>query len=445
MSLSAALEALKEAVPADISKFVSSLAPEWIVHALASGGDRSTARRRKLPGEQVVWLTIGMAMFANWSIVAVVEHLNLVVAGVIVPSSVTEARYRLGSQPLKWLFERVAEAWAHADMAGNRSRWRGLALYGVDGSHLRVPDSDGNFTHFGKPASGRSDAGYPQLRLVALMNLGTRLLAGAAMGPWKVGEVTLARTLWSLVSENSLTIVDRGFLSYLILFQVVAERGNRHFLCRAKKNTRYQITALLPDGTALAFIDPSQALRRREPGIPGPIEVRVIKYHHPGGQPGVLITTLIDHVAYPANEIIQLYHERWELELGFDEFKTDMLERKEALRSKKPEGIYQEVWALLLTYNLVRREMQLTANEMDVEPNRISFKNSLIFIRNFFVSAKYAAPGTLPKHLGELREAIQILRLPERRTERRYPRHVKIKMSAYKRNPGRRQTASETT
>jgi hypothetical protein len=440
VSLTAALEALRDAVPADISKFVSSLEPGWITQALASGGSQATARRRKLPGEQVVWLLIGTALFANWSIMAVVEHLSLVVGGVVVPSSVTEARYRVGSQPLKWLFERVAEAWAHSDMPG--SRWRGLGLYGVDGSHLRVPDSDLNFAEFGKPASGRSDAGYPQLRLVALMNLGTRLLAGATMGPWKVGEVTLARTLWSLVPENSLTIVDRGFLSYLIIFQVVAERGNRHFLCRAKKNTRYEITALLPDGTALAFIDPSRELRRSEPGIPGPIEVRVIQYRHPGGQPGVLITTLIDHVAYPADEIIQLYHERWELELGFDEVKTDMLERKEALRSKKPEGIYQEVWALLLTYNLVRREMQLTAKAMDVKPNLISFKNSLIFIRNFFSSAKYVAPGTLPKHLGELRESIRILKLPKRRTERRYPRHVKIKMSNYKRNPGHRQTAS---
>jgi hypothetical protein len=139
-----------------------------------------------------------------------------------------------------------------------------------------------------------------------------------------------------------------------------------------------------------------------------------------------------------------VYHERWELELAFDEFKTDMLERKEALRSKESEGVYQEVWALLLTYNLVRREMQLTATAMNVEPNRISFKNSLIFIRNFFVSAKYAAPGALPKHLDELRESIGILRLPERRTSRRYPRHVKIKMSNYKRNPGRRQIAPET-
>jgi hypothetical protein len=387
----------------------------------------------------VVWLVIGIALFANWSIMAVVEHLSLVVGGVAVPSSVTEARYRLGAEPVKWLFERVAQAWAHADMPDERNRWRGLALYGVDGTHLRVPDSDENFAHFGKPASGRSDSGYPQLRLVALMNLGTRLLAGAALGAWNVGEVTLARSLWTVIPEDSLTIVDRGFLSYLIIFQLVAERRNRHFLCRAKKNTRYEVVGRLPDGTALAFIDPSKSLRRQEPGIPGPLEVRAITYQHPGGQKGVLLTTLIDHVAYPAEKIIRLYHERWELELAFDEVKTDMLERKEALRSKKPEGVYQEVWALLLTYNLVRREMQLTATETDVDPNRISFKNSLLFIRNFFVSARYVSPGSLPKHLGELREAIRILVLPERRSSRRYPRHVKIKMSNYKRNPGRRQ------
>ena len=118
-----------------------------------------------------------------------------------------------------------------------------------------------------------------------------------------------------------------------------------------------------------------------------------------------------------------------------------MLERKEAVGSKKPDGVYQEAWALLLTYNLVRREMQLTATELDVPPSRISFKNSLIFIRNFFVISKHAAPGSLPQHLGELRESIRILLLPERRLERRYPRHVKIKMSNYKRNAGRRESS----
>jgi Insertion element 4 transposase N-terminal/Transposase DDE domain len=441
VSLSAALEALQEAIPGDISNFVSSLNPEWIDAALKSTG-KPTVRRRKLPGEQVVWLVIGMAMFANWSIMAVVEHLSLVIGGTAVPSSVIEARYRIGSKPLKWLFERVARAWAHAE--GESSHWRGLCLYGLDGSHLRVPDSEENFQHFGKPASGRSDAGYPQLRLVALMNLGTRLLAGAAMGPWAKGEVTLAQDMWPLIPDNSLTIVDRGFLSYLILFQIVAERGNRHFLCRAKKNTRYEIVKILPDGTALAFIDPSQALRKKEPGIPGPLEVRMIHYHRPDGTIGVLITSLIDYVAYPADELIILYHERWELEVALDELKTDMLERKEALRSKKHDGVYQEVWALLLTYNLVRREMQLTAQEMGVRANRISFKNSLIFIRNFFVAAQFVAPGSLPKHLGELRESMRILLLPERRSERRYPRHVKIKMSNYRRNPGRRQKARET-
>lgn len=441
MSLRNALEALHHAVPGDISKFAASLNPEWLDAALRETG-KTTVRRRKLPGEQVVWLVIGMALFANWSVAAVVKHLKLALGGSVVPSSIAEARQRLGSEPLKWLFERVALAWGHGDRAA--SQWKGFTLYGLDGSHLRVPDSDENFEHFGKPSSGRSDGGYPQLRFVALMNLGTRLLAGAAVGPWKTGEITLARSMWTLTPENSLTIVDRGFLSYLIIFQIIAERSNRHFLCRAKKNTRYQVTQSLSDGTALAFIDPSKSLRRKEKGIPGPIQVRVISYCNAGGQPGTLITTLTDHVKYPAEEIVKLYHERWELEVALDEVKTDLLERNESLRSRKVDGVYQEVWALFLTYNLVRREMHLTAQDLDVQANRISFKNSLIFIRNFFVAAHFVAPGSLPQHLGELRKSLQILILPPRRSARRYPRHVKIKMSNYRRNPGTRQNVQES-
>jgi hypothetical protein len=422
-----------QAHPQDVSRFAASLSPELIEEALSATGTASV-RKRKMPAEQVVWMLVGMAMFANCSIEQVIERLQLGL-GAVVRSTPSHARYRVGASPIQWLFARLAAAWSAPTADGG---WKGLSLYGLDGTHLRVPDTDANLEHFGKPGSSRSDSGYPQLRMVALMNLTSRLLAGAATGPWSKGEVTLARELWASVPDHSLTIIDRGFQSYMHFFQLLAEGTNRHFLGRAKTNTRYEVTASLPDGSALALLHPSSDLKKKEPGIPGPIEVRVIEYCHPGGKPSILLTSLLNATMYPAKEIVALYHERWELELAFDELKTDLLDRKEALRSKKPEGVHQEVWAILLTYNLIRREMALTARSYAAEPREMSFRSSMFIIRDFFIGARWISPGNLPKVLRQMREDIRRHALPPRRTERRYPRHVKIKMSNYKRNRRKR-------
>lgn len=147
----------------------------------------------------------------------------------------------------------------------------------------------------------------------------------------------------------------------------------------------------------------------------------------------------MDAEASPAKEIVGLYHERWELEVGYDEVKTHMLEREEALRSKTAEGTRQEVWGVLLAYNLIRRKILHVAKSFGLHPNRISFRHSLQLIRVFcLVEAWTSAPGNLPRRLDGLCEMLsELLVLPPRRIERRYKRHVKIKMSPYKRNPGR--------
>jgi len=421
-----------------LERFAASIEPEWIDQALEATGTASI-RRRKLPAEQVIWLVLGMALYSNRSIVTVLDHLGLVQGDnkAVAGSAVSKARYRLGSQPIKWLFERVANAWSDKSEMGG---YGGLSLYGIDGTHLCVPDSDDNFEHFGKPGGrgGANDAGYPQLRLVAVMNLANRLLSAARVAPFAASEHHLARELWGEIPDNSLVIADRGFLSYMALLELIADRENRHFLFRLKSKTTYEVIEHLPDGTILAHIDAPQYLTRSEPGLPSVIEVRIIEYQNPGGQSGRLVTTLLDPKRYPAKELIELYHERWDMEIAFDELKTHMLERIEALRSKKPEGVYQELWALLLVYNLIRREMYMTAVEAEVPAARISFRTSLLYIRDFWTTGWMVSPGNIPRTLSQLRKKLESLVLPERRRHRRYPRHVKIKMSSYARNRGKR-------
>ena len=161
---------------------------------------------------------------------------------------------------------------------------------------------------------------------------------------------------------------------------------------------------------------------------------RAIRYQRKGFQPQLLLTSLVDPDLYPASELAQMYHERWEIELGYGEIKTDMLERMESLRSKKPEGVLQELWGVLLAYNLVRLEMARIAREVGVPPTRISFVLALTRICDEWMwTAITTSPGAVPKHLSQLREKLKLLTLPPRRTDRTYARVVKSGTSRYPR------------
>jgi hypothetical protein len=435
-SLAAAVTAIEQLGPQGIARFQASLDMSWIEEALIATGTASI-RRRKFPAEQAVWLVLGMALFRDRAIDDVVDHLGLTLpgTGALAKSAIPVARRKLGPAPIKHLFQRVAGAWANAEKAGD---YRGLTLLGIDGTCMRVQDSDANFEHFGKPTCRDGEGGgYPQLRLAALLNLGTRMVTDMEFGAFETAEIALAEPLIARLPDHSLTLVDRGFYSYKLVHDVTRGGGNRHLLARLRKNIEVEVVETLSDGTQRVRINPNQSLRRAHPEFTASLEGRVITYQHPGGEPSRLFTTLMDEVLYPAAELIRLYHDRWELEIAFDELKTHMLERLESLRSKSPEGVEQELWGVFLLYNLVRREMLLTAQSIKVPPRRISFWESLLLIRNVWITAwTTRAPGTIPRHLLDLRKNLAALVLPERRSDRRYPRHVKIKMSNYTRNRG---------
>ena len=160
--------------------------------------------------------------------------------------------------------------------------------------------------------------------------------------------------------------------------------------------------------------------------------MRAIRYQRKGFKPQTLLTSMIDPVAYPAAEIVALYHERWEIELGYDEVKTVMLAREETTRSRTPRGVAQELWGLALAYNLVRLEMERIAVEAGVTPDRISFKGALMCIEHALLTLSLESAGRIPEHLRRLRADVAHFVLPKRR-QRSYPRAVKIKMSNYPR------------
>ncbi|MPY68383.1 IS4 family transposase, partial [Deinococcus sp. SDU3-2] len=362
------------------------------------------------------------------------DHLHLVLpdTGSIKSTSVTEARDRLGVAPLQRLFELLAEH--EAVRRSPAEVWRGLQLFGLDGTIFPVPDSPENRRFFGSPSSGtRGEGAYPQCRLVALMHLGSHLLRAVRLGTYQQSELSLADELFPVLPEQSLLIMDRGFACWRRLFEFSQHPG-RFWLLRGKKNLTWQVVHTHRASDLEVDVNFSPPARKVNPGLPATMRVRVIFYRRPGFSRQYLITSLLDPLRYPARELVKLYHQRWEVELGFDELKTHTLEREEALRSRSPERIQQELYGLLIVYNLVRSKMVKIAQRLDVSPLRVSYRLALLLMRNFWLSAWVVAAGRVPQQLEHLTADLELLLLPERR-RRHQPRVVKVKMSNYRKKP----------
>ena len=422
--------------PKTFCDFRKDLDPAWVLQALEDTGTVSV-RRRRLPAEEMIWVVIGMALMRDRSIADIANMLAISrdekSAKRVSSSAATQSRMRLGKQPLEWLFAQSASVWAHRSAA--EDRFCGLSLYGLDGTSLRVPDSPQNAESFGYAHSVRGDSAYPMVRLVALMALRSHLLAGASFGRYGDGEYTYAEDLWGELPNNSLCIVDRNFYSAKLMLRLHNEQSNRHWLIRCKQKSAMRTLKKLGEGDYLVELKVSSVARKKDPTLPKTFTARMIEYQRKGFRPQRLLTSLCDNEKYKTNAIVALYHERWELELGYAEIKTQLLDRRESIRCKSQEGVQQEIWGMLLAYNLVRLYMQRVARTANLPPTRVSFIAALHFIREewWLDSIPGFSPGSLPRHLQRLSEQMSRFILPERRSERSFPRAVKIKMSSYPR------------
>jgi hypothetical protein len=417
--------------PGALDRLKEHLDPTWVEDALTWSGTTSI-RRRRLPADQVVWLVIGMALYRNEPIEHIVDMLDLALPDkkdtLVAKSAIAQARRRLTEEPLAYLFATTAAEWAKR--SADAQKWRGLSLYGLDGTTIRVPDSPENRAAFGGAYAGapRGESGYPLVRAVAVMALRSHVMSAFRFADYATGETTLARDVWSEVPDDSLVIVDRNFLVANELIHLESS-GNRHWLSRAKTRTRYSVVEKLGIDDELVVVEVRQS------GLPRQWFMRAIHYQIKGHPRSTLLTSLIDSELYPAKELVELYHERWEAEIAYDEVKTHLLEREEAIRSRTPDGVRQELWGIAIAYNLVRLEMERVATEAGVPPTRISFVAAIALVRDEIgrLYGRRLALGTIPARLQHLRRNLKRLVLPPRRPERSFPRAVKIKMSNYPR------------
>ena len=150
-----------------------------------------------------------------------------------------------------------------------------------------------------------------------------------------------------------------------------------------------------------------------------------------------LVTTLLNPRVAPALALIELYHERWEVELVIDEIKTHQRVQRKVLRSKTPEGVYQELYGIFLAHYAVRVLMAQAAREADLDPDRLSFTEGLFYLTEMIDLALTLEPeGATKPLLRRLRHKMARKVLPPRRlrVNRREVKQVYNKYKPKKRN-----------
>ena len=356
------------------------------VHEALRQEDRQSRRIRLLPAHVVVYYVVALALYRE---VSYGEVLRCLVEGLtwlgwpvkrlrqMGRSGISHARTRLGYEPMKRLYEEIVRPIANEQTRGAFYRtWR---LISLDGTTLDVPDEAENQEAFGRPPASRGRSGFPQLRFVSLVESGTHVLFGAAQGPFSTGEGTLARDVVTHLRPGMLLLADRYFFGFALWKQAASTGAD--LIWRVKLNMRLPRLESLADGSYLSVIYPSETDRnRRRNSLP----VRVVEYALEGEPRETryrLITTVVDPEAAPAAELAALYHERWEIETAFDEFKTHLQGRSAILRSKTADLVRQEFYGLLLAHWAVRGLMHEAALQADVDPDKLSFVHSVRVIR----------------------------------------------------------------
>ena len=389
----------------------------------------------RLTHEVMLWVVLAMGILTDRPLREVFRLATRQRRGHKLPcrSGLCQARQRLGVAPVRRLFEQVVQPLARPDRPGGF--YKGWRLVGIDGNVLDVPDSPVNARIFGRPASGRGDGAFPQVRKLALVELGTHVELAFVLKPCVRSENSMVPALLRHLHKDMLLLCDRNFFSYS-LWQQLLQR-NVQILFRLRSNLELRPTQHLADGSYLAKIYPSDNARSHDRDG---IVVRVIRYRLDDpqrvghGEVHVLLTTLLDAETYPAVELILLYHERWEQELVIDEQQTHQAPRqagKEAqLRSETPAGVVQEVNALSLGHYVTRALMAEAAAQVQLDPDRLSFINCLRILQVRLRECPSGSRTAWRSWYEDLLWEMSQEQLPPRRN-RINPRVVKRKMSKF--------------
>jgi hypothetical protein len=394
---------------------VTAVSRDVVDDAVAVCGVGAKRSDGKLPPHVVAYLTMGLCLFAEddyeevaTKVTGSLDRWGCWNASWSVPTSsaITQARKRLGRNVFPEIFERTCgpvagEASPVAGLAAlgrARGAWlRGWRLLAIDGFDVDVPDTADNAAEFGYAGSGDNRSAYPKARVVALAECGTHAFVAAAVDAYAVGEKTLANRLYPRLRQDELLTADRNFYSF-DAWELAARTGAA-LVWRAPTQLRLPVAKVLSDGTFLSvLVNPKLRGARRERVIAAaqtgeeldPADghlVRVIEYDVPDrvgngtGELIVLLSTITNPAEGHADELADVYHQRWEEETSNDQLKTHLRGPGRVLRSRLPDLVHQEIWAWLIVHHAIAALITRAAEAADLDPDRISFTKTLRLVR----------------------------------------------------------------
>ena len=390
----------------------SSVPRDAVDEAIAVTGKGARRSDGKLPPHVMVYFAMALALFADDDYEEVAARLTGTLASWGCwdqawegPTSggLTQARQRLGHEPLRELFSQVAVPVADLLTRGAfLGSWR---LMSIDGFEWDVPDTEENAEAFGYPGTGdRGRPAFPKARVVTVSECASHAVTDAEIGGIAgkgTGEQSLARRIYPRLEEGWLLIADRNFYGWED-WCAAADSGAA-LLWRVKADVPLPVLDLLPDGSySSVLISPKASRKAREALVQAARAgqdldenmaryVRVIEYEIPDRSDGseliALVTTITEMTDAPAPLLAQAYHQRWEQETGNGQLKTHLRGPARILRSRSPDMVRQEIYGYLLTHYAISALICRAATEADIDPDRVKFKQTVRIIR------RHADPG----------------------------------------------------
>ena len=391
----------------------------------------------------LVWLVIGMALWSRLNQCQVWQKLVGALSdlhpderqGLLSDSGISGRRKALGSEGLRALMAECCRVIADArtQPAAFFGRYR---LMAIDGTVFNTPDTPANDLAFGRSRNQHGTGAYPQVRCVLLSECGSHAVVGLESGPYDVSEVHGAHRLLCQVGPHMLVMMDAGITSGGFLERIREQRAHALGALEAGAWEHVSQQRRLSDGSVLAWIPASKKGAACYPLHEG-MWVRILSYRFSDerlGEAGKvyrLVTTLLNPRVAPALTLVELYHERWEIELVIDEIKTHERVQRKVLRSKTPEGIVQELYGLFLAHYAVRVLMAQSATQAGLDPDRLSFSEGLFFLTEMLALTLTLEPEEAKPLRARLIKKMARKILPERRL-RINRREVKQVYNKYK-------------
>jgi len=319
-------------------------------------------------------------------------------------SAYVQARHRLPEDRMRQIC--LATSQAAEQRVGPCAPLQGRPVKVADSGTIQLPDTELNQSEYPQPAAQKPGCGFPVMKLALLFSLASGAILDVVRGNLHAHDLRLFRLLWDSLRRGDILLGDRAYGEYATLGGLPPRGVDVVARLHSGRKVDFRKAKSLGRNDGLFVWHRSQKKSKlftdaQWAQLPSQITVRVLRFTATvrgfRSQSITLVTTLLDPVLYPAQELIALYARRWRMELCLRDLKTTM--GLEELRCQSPEMARKELWAYLIAHNLARCVMAQAALTHEADLEQISFKGTLDALRQYSAAIARAPNDKLRRQL----------------------------------------------